>query len=312
MTTDHCPLVSVVLPTYNDAARLRRAIESVVGQTMTAWELLVVDDASTDETPQVVAGFGDDRIRYLRQPSNTGVAVAQNTGIDAARGELLVFLHSDDELFPAKLARQVELIRDAPPSVGAVQAGVEVVWDDHTELWPATLQGVGPEDVLAYRVQVHMSGLLLRRAVAAAVRFDPELRGAEDRDFCIRLLETTTLAFDDERLSRVRKSASRLGSQNKGPIYEYLFEKHRKGIEPDRRMHAEWQLRIARAHARAGDLAGARAALTRSLRIRPIQPLRWPLWVASHAGDTALRLAFEGYVGLSRTRQRARRPRRSE
>lgn len=310
MTAD-CPTVTVVLPTYNDAAHLRRAIGSVVGQTTPAWELLVVDDASTDETEQVVATHDDPRIRYLRLPANTGVAVAQNAGIDEARGDLVVFLHSDDELFPAKLARQVELLQRVPATVGAVQSAIEIVWDDHTERWPPTLDGVGPGDVLAYRVQVHMSGLMVRRSVAASVRFDPHLRGAEDRDFCIRLLQTTTLAFDPELLSRVTKSPSRLGSQNKAPIYEYLFEKHRAEIEGDRRVHADWDFRIARAHARAGDLRAARASLTRSLQIFPRQPLRWPLWLASFGGDAVLRSAFRSYAAVSRARHRARRVRRS-
>src|SRR4051812_1322910 len=91
------PVVSVILPTYNRAGLVTRAIDSVVRQTFECWELLVVDDASQDDTERVVAQYDDARVRYIRRPVNGGVSAAQNTGIDHARGELVAFLHSDDE-----------------------------------------------------------------------------------------------------------------------------------------------------------------------------------------------------------------------
>ena len=121
--------------------------------------------------------------------------------------------------------------------------------------------------------------------VATQLRFDEQLRGAEDRDFCIRLLQSTDLAFSTEPLSRVSKTGSRLGHQNHGPIYAYLLEKYHDDIAADRRVHADWEYRIARAYARAGQMPEARRALRRSLRLDPARARRWLLWLASFGGD---------------------------
>jgi len=92
------PIVSIVLPTYNRADVIGRAIASVRAQTFTDWELLIVDDGSTDGTPDAVAGL-DDRIRLLRQ-ENGGTYVARNNGLAHARGRYITFLDSDDEWLP--------------------------------------------------------------------------------------------------------------------------------------------------------------------------------------------------------------------
>ena len=91
------PLVSIILPTYNRADTIRRAIRSVEAQTYTNWELIVIDDGSTDGTADQVAGL-DARVRIIRQ-GNQGTAGARNAGLKASRGEYLAFLDSDDEWF---------------------------------------------------------------------------------------------------------------------------------------------------------------------------------------------------------------------
>src|SRR5689334_17428665 len=101
------PQVSVVIPTYNRAADLRRALGSVVAQTCERWEALVVDNHSTDDTRQVVESFRDGRIRFL-QVSNQGVvAVSRNLGVRNAVGDYVAFLDSDDWWLPEKLSRSV-------------------------------------------------------------------------------------------------------------------------------------------------------------------------------------------------------------
>jgi len=97
--------VSVVIPTYNRAAFLRRAIDSVLDQEGVAVECIVVDDGSSDDTPALVAGYGD-RVRLVRQP-NRGPAAARNAGIQVASHEWIAFLDSDDWFAPGKLARQL-------------------------------------------------------------------------------------------------------------------------------------------------------------------------------------------------------------
>lgn len=98
--TPSAPQVSVVIPTYNRAGVLGRAITSVLSQTFPDLECIVVDDGSTDQTVVLVERFQDPRLRLLRLPVNKGGGHARNVGIQAARGELLAFLDNDDEWLP--------------------------------------------------------------------------------------------------------------------------------------------------------------------------------------------------------------------
>src|SRR6478736_3287941 len=95
---------SVVIPTYNRASTLPRAIRSVLEQTYADVELVIVDDGSTDDTAEVVGAFADARITYLRQ-TNRGVSAARNAGAAAATGDFIVFLDSDDQLLPEAVQR---------------------------------------------------------------------------------------------------------------------------------------------------------------------------------------------------------------
>ena len=110
------PTVSVVLPTFHRAGLLPRAVRSVVGQTFGSWEVIIVDDGSTDETADVVAGLRTevgDRLVFVQQ-SHAGASVARNTGIERARGRFVAFLDSDDEFLPDKLKRQVAMFERRP------------------------------------------------------------------------------------------------------------------------------------------------------------------------------------------------------
>jgi len=119
MNTEH-PMVSVILPTYNRATSLGRAIKSVLMQTYPHFELVVVDDGSTDDTRDVVAGFHDDRIRYLRFEQNSGAPEARNAGILKSGGDYLAFQDSDDEWMPEKLQKQMRVFCDARLEAGVV------------------------------------------------------------------------------------------------------------------------------------------------------------------------------------------------
>ena len=90
------PLISVVIPTYKRASTVPRAIKSVLSQTYTNLEVLVVDDCSPDDTQSVVRSIADDRIRYLRHETNKGLPTVRNTGIGAARGDYVAFLDDDE------------------------------------------------------------------------------------------------------------------------------------------------------------------------------------------------------------------------
>lgn len=119
------PTVSVIIPTYNRAHLVGRAIRSVLNQTYQDFEIIVVDDGSTDNTEEVVKSFNDPRIRYIRHEKNRGGSAARNTGIRATYGEFIAFLDSDDEWLPEKLEKQVLICSDE--QIGLVYTGRKVI-----------------------------------------------------------------------------------------------------------------------------------------------------------------------------------------
>src|SRR5262245_1919419 len=101
------PTVSVVIPVYARAAFVGAAVDSVLAQTFPSFEIVVVDDGSTDRSREIIRAYRDPRVRLICHPHNRGIPAARNTGIDAARGDYVAFLDSDDIAYPNRLARQV-------------------------------------------------------------------------------------------------------------------------------------------------------------------------------------------------------------
>ncbi|MFQ5769234.1 MAG: glycosyltransferase family 2 protein, partial [bacterium] len=117
------PFFTVVIPTHNRAELLKEAIQSVLAQTFSDFELIVVDDHSTDNTRDVIASFRDSRIKYVLNDRTTGGAGTRNAGIFRAQGEWVAFLDDDDVWLPQKLALQYNKIQDVDDSVGLVYCG---------------------------------------------------------------------------------------------------------------------------------------------------------------------------------------------
>lgn len=188
------PMVSVVVPTYKSAHHIRRMIDSICAQTLTDWELIIVDGASEDGTTEIVEAFRDglnDRLIYIEQP-NQGCCFARNTGIDAAKGRFIAFLDSDDEFLPNKLERQLELFK-LRPDLGLVYCDFryidlegqkhESVFDTHCPLARTVpFEQVAGElrvctpDLFDYLIQQYfiatITGLVRREVLGNDVRYD--------------------------------------------------------------------------------------------------------------------------------------------
>jgi glycosyltransferase involved in cell wall biosynthesis len=181
------PVFSVVLPVYNRAGLLRDAIRSVLDQTEQDFEIVVVDDGSTDDPGRTVAEFADPRIALVRQ-ENRGGGTARNTGIDRARGRFVAFLDSDDRYLPHHLAAMRALLENHPGAAGYARIVVDR-GDEVRILKPPRAIAPG-EDMATYllcdRGFVPTSTVAVERALAAAIRFPENLPAAEDTDFAIR------------------------------------------------------------------------------------------------------------------------------
>jgi glycosyltransferase involved in cell wall biosynthesis len=193
---DPTPLVSVIIPAYNCARYLERALESVRAQRYPAdrLEIIVVDDGSTDRSPMVAAEYADrdPRVIALRQP-NAGPAAARNRGIDAARGKLIAFLDADDTWAPDKLAEQAALFaRD--PGLGLVHCGVRFVDAEGVpvERWMRQTRIARGDILLEYVCDFFLitsSVMVPRHCLMDVGSFDESLRVGEDNDLFLRLIE---------------------------------------------------------------------------------------------------------------------------
>jgi glycosyltransferase involved in cell wall biosynthesis len=203
--------ISVIIPTYNYDRFLREAIDSVLAQTYPAQEIIVVDDGSTDDTPRILAEYGD-RIRVIRQ-DNLGVSAARNTGIAAARGEWVAFLDSDDVWRPRKLECDVARIA-ADPDLGMVHCGAEQFDNTGKTLFVflGGLEGWVAPDLLRLDREVIAapgSGLTVRKTAAEeAGGYDTRIECAEDWDFCYRIACRHRAGFIPEVLARYRLHGS--------------------------------------------------------------------------------------------------------
>ena len=200
------PAISVVMPVYNRAAVVERAIRSVLDQDFADFELIVVDDDSTDATCDLIAAIDDARLTLIALGANGGGNAARNRGIEAARSPLLAFLDSDDAYLPNKLGVVVRTFRERP--------ALDVLLDSYIKTYPGQDRPDEPlrnplldtnEAVLhalfTRRIWKATPGITVRRAVAfRAGLFDERLKRRQDFDFIIRLAAVAECATTDQLL----------------------------------------------------------------------------------------------------------------
>ena len=204
LTAEKSPLVSVVIPTYNRAPLLERAVKSVFNQTYSHLEIIIVDDGSSDDTRKVVdrLKIQDERVRYLCHDMNKGPQAARNTGIHAAHGEFVAFLDSDDEWLPAKLEKQMAVFASVGSKLGVVYAGIRQSYHDGR---PSTYhvprhRGYIYRDALREWI-ADTNSLLVRKELLYKVGLWDERVRCDEWDLYIRLARVTQFDFVAEPLS---------------------------------------------------------------------------------------------------------------
>lgn len=202
--TENNVTVSVVIPTYNRAQLIERAVNSVLRQSYNDLDIIVVDDASTDDTRDRVAALQqvDQRIRYLCHDTNRGSQVARNTGIQAAVGKYIAFLDSDNEWLPQKLYLQMALFSQKADSLGAVYCGFQRVSMDGEMLEEdmPRLRGYIYQQALVDWVADTSTMVVSRDILEKIHGFDDGIKAYQEWDLCIRLARECEFDFIPECL----------------------------------------------------------------------------------------------------------------
>ena len=301
------PDVSVIIPYYRGGAFVADAVASVL-MAGPGVEVVVVDDASPDVPAAGLEGLGDARVRILRHPQNRGIGTARNTGVDAARAEVVAFLDQDDLWLPGRVEAQLGALRaHAGAGVGLV-FGHSIVRDERGREW--TTRASIPFDahrlatgallarMIAGRFPPLGSVFVRRELVRVAGGFSGSIRGgSDDFDLMVRLAEHCRFAAVDRavyvrRLHAGNYSSARRMSKEAIAIIDDVERRHPELAGAARRGRALHLYRRAAELQLAGDRAGAAADYRLSARNWPWRPqvwLGWLLCALGPAGDAVAR-----------------------
>lgn len=269
------PKVSVVITTYNRAELLKRAIASVLNQTFQDFEIIVVDDASVDNTSNIVRALNENRLSYVRHGINKLEAGARNTGLQSAQGKYIAFLDDDDEWLPDKLRRQVEILDSAPPAVGAVYTGflkIDSLTGKTLGQFTPTKRGSIFQDMFILNWVGTPSTVLLRKECFEKVGlFDEKLVFGVDYDMWIRISNEFHFEYIAEPLVRYLVHGSSMscnyeqiirGMETSNKKYEQFFLMHRKAF-------SERFYFIGLFYCLIGNISKGRRALMHAIRLYP-------------------------------------------
>lgn len=240
---DSQPAVAVIIPTYNRAHVIGRALRSVLNQTFKNLEVIVVDDGSTDDTQKLVESFVDPRVRYLRCEANQGATAARNLGIKNTSAEFIAFQDSDDEWLCEKLEKQMAVFAQAGDNIGVVYCGFFRVDGKKAAYYPsdAVLKKTGNvlESLLRGNFVTTQAAVVRRECFRSSGMFDERLPRYQDWELFIRLAKHYEFICVDEPLLLAYYSpVSITASERSLPVaLRMILEKHQDVYSQNRRIH---------------------------------------------------------------------------
>lgn len=237
------PLVSVVIPAYNREKTISRALNSVLEQTYSNIEVIVVDDGSTDSTAKIVSNYADGRVRLICLSSNQGANKARNTGISEAKGEYIAFQDSDDEWLADKLEKQLAyMLKTATkaaycPYILYDEGKTSVVPSDYMN------QDVCEKNVVQTLKKKNVVGtptLIVRRELFGEIgMFDTDMKGLQDYEFVIRLVKHERLGYIREPLVKAYRMQQSITTNSHRILeaFAQILEKHADFVDVETFLH---------------------------------------------------------------------------
>src|SRR5688572_28836658 len=223
------PLVSILIPTYNRLGYLREAVDSVLRQTHENWELIIVDDGSTDDTREWVLSLAEPRIRLITIPHSGNLGLVRNRGIAKARGELIAFLDSDDAFEPHKLAAQVAALAAhqecgwSYTALTRVDSGGNVIVDPKIRRWQE-LSGWILVPLLRFDALVDTPTVMVRREILERVGpLDENLLESQDYELFFRFAAASPAVALSDPLTRKRIHPGSLSSDQMRVHEAWIF-----------------------------------------------------------------------------------------
>jgi len=272
------PKISVVIPTQNRAEFLRAAIQSVLNQTFQDFEIIIIDDASVDETANVVQGFKDPRIWYVRHETRRGQGATRNAGIRQTSGEYVALLDDDDEWLPEKLERQAVVLDRSPLKVGLVYTGFSKIDTNSRQLIHTFIpkkRGSIFNDMCTDNWVGTCSTVMLRKQCFDVVGlFDESLAAGADWDLWLRISKEFDIEYLAEALVWYRVHGHSISTNHDSQIQgvEGLLRKHGQVLAQCRKSYSSLHLALGVYYCYRGDLKRGRKAFIKAIRAFPFDP----------------------------------------
>lgn len=269
------PTVSVIIPTHNRASLLAVAVQSVLAQTFQDFEILIVDDASTDNTKEVVSALSDNRIRYFRRDMSGGDAVARNLGIANSKGEYIAFLDDDDSWLPEKLDLQMNLFKISTFPIGGVHAGymkIDLKSQKIVGLKFAEERGDIFNSILGENLINTSSVVIKKECIEEVGVFDESIPWCSDQDLWIRISEKYHWDCVKEALVKYGEHQVKLTKNFKLKIAgkERIIKKHSKWLRLNPKAFCVHYHALGIIWCLIGDIGKGRSAFYKVLAVSPL------------------------------------------
>lgn len=275
------PLISVVIPTYNRQRSLGRALNSVLNQTYKNIEVVVVDDASTDQTEFFIESINDPRLKYIRLETNQGANHARNLGITESKGDFIAFQDSDDEWLSEKLDKQIELITSSDTNLNVVFCSYVRVKGSVATYLPKRVELSRKGNMLQRLLQgnfITTQSLLVKSKVFKEIGFfDENMKRLQDWELILRIANRYEIGFLDMPLLVTHFSEGSITSKPYllPEAFLYIYKKHNQLIEAQN-LRDTFCIQIAKSYINAEMILEAFAWHWTAIKLKPWR-VRWYL-----------------------------------
>lgn len=288
------PLVSIVIPTRNREHLLKRAVNSVLNQTFTNYEIIIIDDFSDNQVTDNKGLIKYEKIKIIRHSEQKGGSAARNTGIRNASGDFIAFLDDDDEWMPPKLEQQVQLFKNSKKNTALIYTGVKVIDENNSNYVKVMVPSIRGEKTFEKLLEKNYLGttssiMVKKTAIEDVGFFDESLPARQDLDLYLRIAKLYSIDFIEEPLVIHRKHkenriSDNLHSKIKG--FEILYEKLKPELKNHPELESKYLMKYGQLLMANNDSSSARVHFKKSVKLKPRNLKAFLLYLISYLGSS--------------------------
>lgn len=298
MAENH-PEVSIIIPTFNRAHSLPQAVESVLQQDFKEVEVIIIDDASSDDTQKIVRSYKDPRIKYIRLDKNLGAAAARNAGIFVSKGKYIAFQDSDNVWMEGKLKKQMEMFTQLPDRVGVLYSSILRISKNKREFFPDFQDKLKTGNIHAELLKRNFidlcAAVVRRKCFYVSGMFDEELPCYQDWELWIRFSRDFEFYFLDEVHATAYYSEDSISINPYKQIdaLRQILQKHQSDFSVHKKIYSKQLIYLGHLLCSYENIRAGRKNLLKALEVSPFYIKIFMFLILSLFGSSAYRSFFE-------------------